>query len=492
MNSSDSIEGIRPAALYTALGIGCYWGWVKTNFYNVAFFPTGMSAHVLSLCNTSAHLLALIILGFFIWKGCRAIVSPTALSLGGAASIAGVVIVHAGASQAWSPAECAGGLMAGAGSAFLLVGWCASFASLASDGERQTVMFSGILAAVVAFIIVDSLPDTPQLLMSSACLAGSTVAICAALSRNNASSIDLRDNARENPEFAPSGGARLQAASLFLCTFLFAVPLTYLRASAENGIRVTIFATMLILLGIIFALDWWLRKRAGAEVLSKLLVLLTSGGMILLPFLMGREFFFSAVLIMTGGYVFRAYIYPEFVVVGRLLNIPGLLVCVVGTVFLDAGSVLGIGLREFLRILPAEHFTNTTLAIVYALFLAGFLIISYRTHNRSIPDIAANAVRAQDNCMPGTHETSRPARGSNHPMINGIEQQCTLLAERFGLSSREQQIASLLIRGRSIQSIAEEEVVSQNTVKTHVSHIYQKCDVHSREQLAKLAENPKS
>ena len=106
---------------------------------------------------------------------------------------------------------------------------------------------------------------------------------------------------------------RRQMASLLLCTFLFAIPLTYLRASADNGIQVSIFATMLVLLGAIFGLDMWLRKKTGGEALPKLLVLLMSGGMLLLPFLLGRSFFFSAVLIMTGGYVFRAYIYPEFV-----------------------------------------------------------------------------------------------------------------------------------------------------------------------------------
>lgn len=59
----------------------------------------------------------------------------------------------------------------------------------------------------------------------------------------------------------------------------------------------------------------------------------------------------------------------------------------------------------------------------------------------------------------------------------------------FSLSPREQEITALLVRGRSIQSIAEDVMLSQNTVKTHVSHIYQKCETHSREELIRLIEN---
>ena len=48
---------------------------------------------------------------------------------------------------------------------------------------------------------------------------------------------------------------------------------------------------------------------------------------------------------------------------------------------------------------------------------------------------------------------------------------------------------NLMIRGRSRASIAEELVVSQNTIKTHMTHIYRKCGVGSREELVKLVES---
>ena len=44
----------------------------------------------------------------------------------------------------------------------------------------------------------------------------------------------------------------------------------------------------------------------------------------------------------------------------------------------------------------------------------------------------------------------------------------------------------LLARGKCGQQIQDELVVSRNTVKTHVRHIYRKLDVHSQQELVNL------
>lgn len=56
----------------------------------------------------------------------------------------------------------------------------------------------------------------------------------------------------------------------------------------------------------------------------------------------------------------------------------------------------------------------------------------------------------------------------------------------FALSPRERDILRLLVEGRSAPFIAEELVVSGNTVKSHISHIYGKCDIHNRQELISL------
>lgn len=55
--------------------------------------------------------------------------------------------------------------------------------------------------------------------------------------------------------------------------------------------------------------------------------------------------------------------------------------------------------------------------------------------------------------------------------------------ERFGLTNRETEVLALLAEGRSASYIAEELVLSDNTVRGYVKNVYQKMDVHSKQDL---------
>ncbi len=62
------------------------------------------------------------------------------------------------------------------------------------------------------------------------------------------------------------------------------------------------------------------------------------------------------------------------------------------------------------------------------------------------------------------------------------------LAEQAGLTRREREIFELLARGRNVRYLHEQMGLSRNTVKTHVAHIYAKCNVHSQQELIDLVE----
>ena len=57
------------------------------------------------------------------------------------------------------------------------------------------------------------------------------------------------------------------------------------------------------------------------------------------------------------------------------------------------------------------------------------------------------------------------------------------VAITHGLSERERDLLPMVVQGRSIKDIADELVVSRNTVKSHLSHVYAKFGVHAREEL---------
>lgn len=65
----------------------------------------------------------------------------------------------------------------------------------------------------------------------------------------------------------------------------------------------------------------------------------------------------------------------------------------------------------------------------------------------------------------------------------GFDERCYGLAEQYGLTQREKEVFLLLARGRNRDYIQEALVISKNTVKVHVKHIYQKMDVHSHQEL---------
>ncbi len=60
---------------------------------------------------------------------------------------------------------------------------------------------------------------------------------------------------------------------------------------------------------------------------------------------------------------------------------------------------------------------------------------------------------------------------------------CAQVAEQFLLTARELDVLELLARGRTSPVIQERLVVSHNTVKSHVRHIYAKLGVHSQQEL---------
>lgn len=86
------------------------------------------------------------------------------------------------------------------------------------------------------------------------------------------------------------------------------------------------------------------------------------------------------------------------------------------------------------------------------------------------------------------HRTSTPETAEAPALspITGespLEQRIAAIPARFGVSAREAQIMLLFAQGHSANWIAEDLVISKNTVRSHIRSIYTKLDVHSRREL---------
>lgn len=70
--------------------------------------------------------------------------------------------------------------------------------------------------------------------------------------------------------------------------------------------------------------------------------------------------------------------------------------------------------------------------------------------------------------------------------FESLDAGCERLGAERGLTAREVEVLQLLVKGRSKSYIAETLFVSENTVRSHSKHIYQKLGVHSKQEVLDL------
>ena len=86
------------------------------------------------------------------------------------------------------------------------------------------------------------------------------------------------------------------------------------------------------------------------------------------------------------------------------------------------------------------------------------------------------------------------ARSSDVPNYQDrLSKQAALVRQHYRLSARETEVMELIARGNTVARIAEQLVVSENTIRTHSKRIYAKLDTHKKQELVDLLEtfNPK-
>lgn len=80
-----------------------------------------------------------------------------------------------------------------------------------------------------------------------------------------------------------------------------------------------------------------------------------------------------------------------------------------------------------------------------------------------------------------------PEAGTAVPAPNQLHENCARLGDEFGLTAREREVFVLLAQGRNGRYIMDHLVISRNTAKSHIKHIYSKLGVHSHQELIDLA-----
>ena len=93
------------------------------------------------------------------------------------------------------------------------------------------------------------------------------------------------------------------------------------------------------------------------------------------------------------------------------------------------------------------------------------------------------------------HDPQRRANGPEHPSapeavyLDRISKQVAAVRAAYRLSAREAEVMEHIVRGKTVVRIAEELIISENTVRMHSKRIYAKLDVHKKQELIDLVES---
>lgn len=159
---------------------------------------------------------------------------------------------------------------------------------------------------------------------------------------------------------------------------------------------------------------------------------------------------------------------------------------------------LGLGVGLLLNYLSGDYdislMTLLAFVAIYPLCIA-FVVVMRRSMQgmrrtaeiRSAHEEAGASERGLASSAPERAE-SDVAPAPPLPSEPDWEAALRTFAEHYRLTKRETEICSYLVRGRSAKRIAEELVISENTVWTHTKNVYAKTKVSGKDDLINLFE----
>lgn len=314
------------------------------------------------------------------------------------------------------------------------------------------------------------------------------VGVVAYLALPCAAYVLVRNDARQASAYAVSGEPPADvavtrpssflplASQMFVCLFLFRVAFGYsLRFGEVGGVPVSAFLMIVPVAAAALLLSFW--KRFDADMLAMVSALFVVAGFFFVNAddLVVRSA--SNVLLSSGNALFSMVSWIVIAAVGARNASGALAVAAWGNGVGAFGTIVGaeIGVASNWLVAgdsPALFAISGVLLVLFVAYvLIGLKRFSFKETIEGVtPPLVGAAVE---------HAETEPER---------FARRCDEIAERFGFTPREREIFEMLARGRNREYIQEKLVVSKNTVKVHVRHIYEKSGVHSHQQLIDLVE----
>lgn len=167
---------------------------------------------------------------------------------------------------------------------------------------------------------------------------------------------------------------------------------------------------------------------------------------------------------------------------GRTMKVFRILLCMV-TIGVILGEAAGGLLGDLIK-----HHTTLSYAVNVSVLFSSFLLTPWLSKSIELEmseydlDVAEN-VFEEKNVVYSENEVLQPAN------ILKLNYAVSVLPDGNRLTPREMEIALLLLERHDYLTIAEKLFISRNTVKGHISRIYEKFNVASKKEFIELIQN---
>lgn len=104
----------------------------------------------------------------------------------------------------------------------------------------------------------------------------------------------------------------------------------------------------------------------------------------------------------------------------------------------------------------------------------------------SLAVVGLAVARVLEERRPGEAEQRSQSAGGRPSSEDARAAACRALAVELGLTERECDVLGLVSMGYTVQRIAEERGVSQNTVRTHTKGLYRKLGIHTKQEAIEM------
>lgn len=471
--------------LLHCLGFGACWGWMHLSFFSSALWGSSSQDLVSTawLATAATNGLAVILLGY--WAARHGSLSEKRPLIVGACLLvlAGTLTVAGLSEREPAGVALAGSMLSSVGIGALMLAWSETYAAVPTAFAKLYALPGSMLCGMFYFFALTVAPRSVAVAFT-ALLPFASAALLYASQRQAECG---RDEADRRPATAPSLSRifKIIPARFTLGIASLGIAVGFIRSGATSISSFTNEHSLFIFSGAAFVLALALVLptvlRIDPDAVYRLVTPLIATGLFILPLVDSSQVQIAAMSIMAGYLLLQMSVWGTLISISAETAVPSTTVFGFGNAGLNLGITAGV-------LIGLAFGASDTFSLVGVSLLILYLVVLVSNFVAPAPSVTLLL-----DAHPGAKGPLTPQKAAEMNLSRVFDEllakRCALIAEEHGLSAREVEVLELLARGRNISSIAEILGIAYSTAKTHTDRIYQKTNVHSRQELISLIES---